>query len=61
MLETNHWFKPLQPFSGIRSMAKEIGVTVSLAAQREVEALGRGFQTVWPLDETPAFQNCCER
>lgn len=36
-------------------MAKERIVAVGLLTQRDVEALGKGFERLWPLDETPCF------
>ena len=37
-------------------MAKERIVAVGLLTQREVELLGHGFSRLWPVDETPCFQ-----
>jgi hypothetical protein len=37
-------------------LAKERIVAVGLLTQREVELLGRGFSRLWPVDETPCFQ-----
>ena len=38
-------------------MAKERIVAVGLLTQREVELLGHGFSRLWPVDETPCFQD----
>ena len=37
-------------------MAKERIVAVGLLTQREVELLGHGFSRLWPVDQTPCFQ-----
>ena len=37
-------------------MAKERIVAVGLLTQREVELLGHGFSRLWPVDDTPCFQ-----
>jgi hypothetical protein len=37
-------------------LAKERIVAVGLLTQREVELLGPGFSRLWPVDETPCFQ-----
>ena len=38
-------------------MAKERIVAVGLLTQREVELLGHGFCRLWPVDDTPCFQD----
>ena len=38
-------------------MAKERIVAVGLLTQREVELLGHGFSRLWPVDDTPCFQD----
>jgi hypothetical protein len=38
-------------------LAKERIVAVGLLTQREVELLGHGFSRLWPVDETPCFQD----
>ena len=38
-------------------MAKERIVAVGLLTQREVELLGQGFSRLWPVDDTPCFQD----
>ena len=38
-------------------MAKERIVAVGLLTQREVELLGHGFSRLWPVDNTPCFQD----
>lgn len=38
-------------------MAKERIVAVGLLTQREVELLGQGFSRLWPVDQTPCFQD----
>ena len=38
-------------------MAKERIVAVGLLTQREVELLGHGFSRLWPVDETPCFED----
>jgi hypothetical protein len=37
-------------------LAEERIVAVGLLTQREVELLGHGFSRLWPVDETPCFQ-----
>jgi hypothetical protein len=37
-------------------LAKERIVAVGLLTQREVELLGHGFSRLWPVDQTPCFQ-----
>ena len=36
-------------------MANERIVAIGLLTQRDLDALGSGFQRVWPVDETPCF------
>ncbi len=38
-------------------MAQERIVAVGLLTQREVELLGHGFSRLWPVDDTPCFQD----
>jgi hypothetical protein len=38
-------------------LAKERIVAVGLLTQREVELLGNGFSRLWPVDDTPCFQD----
>ena len=38
-------------------MAQERIVAVGLLTQREVELLGHGFSRLWPIDDTPCFQD----
>ena len=38
-------------------MPKERIVAVGLLTQREVELLGHGFSRLWPVDDTPCFQD----
>jgi hypothetical protein len=38
------------------ALAEERIVAVGLLTQREVELLGHGFSRLWPVDETPRFQ-----
>jgi hypothetical protein len=38
-------------------LAKERIVAVGLLTQREVELLGHGFARLWPVDQTPCFQD----
>jgi hypothetical protein len=38
-------------------LAQERIVAVGLLTQREVELLGHGFSRLWPVDETPCFQD----
>ena len=41
-------------------MAEERIVAIGLLTQREVELLGHGFARIWPLDETPCFDELLE-
>jgi hypothetical protein len=36
-------------------LADERIVAVGLLTQREVELLGHGFSRIWPLDDSPCF------
>ena len=38
------------------ALAKERIVAVGLLTQREVELLGHGFSRLWPVDDSPCFQ-----
>jgi len=38
-------------------LAQERIVAVGLLTQREVELLGHGFSRLWPVDDTPCFQD----
>ena len=38
-------------------MANHRIVAVGLLTQREVELLGHGFSRLWPVDQTPCFQD----
>jgi hypothetical protein len=38
-------------------LAKERIVAVGLLTQPEVELLGHGFSRLWPVDNTPCFQD----
>jgi hypothetical protein len=38
-------------------LSKERIVAVGLLTQREVELLGHGFSRLWPVDDTPCFQD----
>ena len=38
-------------------MADERIVAVGLLTQREVEILGHGFSRLWPIDDTPCFDD----
>jgi hypothetical protein len=38
-------------------LPKERIVAVGLLTQREVELLGHGFSRLWPVDDTPCFQD----
>jgi len=39
------------------ALAKERIVAVGLLTQREVELLGHGFSRLWPVDNTPCFED----
>ena len=41
-------------------MARERIVAVGLLTQREVELLGHGFSRLWPVDNTPCFNDLIE-
>lgn len=36
-------------------MARDRIVAVGLLTQRDLDALGHGFDRVWPVDQTPCF------
>ena len=38
-------------------LVRERIVAVGLLTQREVELLGHGFWRLWPVDDTPCFQD----
>lgn len=38
-------------------MTDERIVAVGLLTQREVEMLGHGFSRIWPIDDTPCFED----
>jgi hypothetical protein len=38
-------------------LANERIVAVGLLTQREVDLLGQGFSRLWPVDDTPCFQD----
>jgi hypothetical protein len=38
-------------------LAKQRIVAVGLLTQREVELLGHGFSRLWPVDQTPCFED----
>ena len=38
-------------------MEKERIVAVGLLTRRDVELLGHGFSRLWPIDETPCFDD----
>ena len=38
-------------------MAKDRIIAVGLLTQRDVDVLGQGFSRLWPVDDTPCFQD----
>lgn len=38
-------------------LAQDRIVAIGLLTQREVQLLGRGFTRIWPVDETPCFED----
>jgi hypothetical protein len=42
-------------------LAEERVIAVGLLTQRDIDALGKEFDRLWPIDETPCFNGLLER
>lgn len=44
-----------------RPLADERVIAVGLLTQRDIDALGKEFDRLWPIDETPCFSGLLRR